>query len=430
MAHIFRGPALRVRQPLGDFWVAAIPARILLQSTSPDPLRLAVDPASRRNPRDWELAGDLVGNQRPLEEVRLKDIGRYIETVESTFPNSIILAAPSLESEAVDVASGNGKGSRPWRIVEAKNSPNSWTLTIPEQALKASVVDGQHRLYAFTRTKESSQDFELLCSIFFDLPYQMQALIFATINTNQKAVRRGLAMNLYGYNVEDEDRNEWSPEKFSVFMARRLNFDPDSPLHHRIRVEAENAPPAVPLVGAKRPMAMAAVVDGICGLISRNPKADRTTLRTKTIFSRPKRKDLGDDGAVLRDWYVEGRDAELYDLLRTSFSTVFKFLWTEEAPMLFRAVDVRGLLDFLADVVRKAREDGRGNARKVVESVGERWTAALRGARRVDFSDPFFEATYRGRRRVQNALRLVNKMTTIGEMPDADRDSYRELLRP
>ncbi|MGC4116780.1 MAG: DGQHR domain-containing protein [Myxococcales bacterium] len=422
MAHLFRGPAVRAEQPLGEFWIAAIPAKVLLDATAPDPLRLAVDPSARRNAKDWDYAGDMEGNQRPLDVDRLGVIAKYIDTVESTFPNSIIIAAPSMATDDGD--------QQPWGLKREPGS-NAGILTIPENPMPASVVDGQHRLYAFTKVSEKNQrDFTLVCAVFLDLPRQVQAMVFATINSNQKAVKRGLAMNMYGYNVRDEDRAEWAPEKLAVFLSRRLNFDPASPLQHRVRVEALDAPAPTLLPGAKRAIAMAAIVDGIVGLISKSAKADRTALRTKvTLLARRRRKELEQDGAVLRDWYVGGEDALLYDFLKEVFKILLVEVWEPESVLL-RSVDIRGLLDFLRDVIEDVRSKNRfASGSELSAIILKEWRMCLQRGRGIDYRDSFFEASYRGRRRVQNVLRLVNGLATMEQMPEAERTNYQQMVR-
>lgn len=417
---LFSGPALRVTQPVGDFWVAAIPAAVLLEATLPDRLRLLTDPAQQPQPKvDWELAGALAGTQRKLEGERLKQIAAFIDTLEATFPNSIILA--------VDEASANEDALPTWTIVAGEGGQIG-KLSVPQGARKARVVDGQHRLYAFTLVDpDTSKNFELLCAVFFGIPDPMQAFIFATINTNQKPVRRGMAMNLYGYNVEDRPRSEWSPEKLAVFMARRLNFEEDSALYRRVKIEAEGAPVPELLPGGKRPITMAAVVDVVLGLVSRNPKRDRELLASRTgLLTRGKRTALPrDDRAPLRNWYVDERDADIYALLKEFFRIVNGILWSGNQAILIRAVDIRALGDFLGDLLRRTRPATLSDA---IDAVRLECTSVFRRAREVSFGDPFFEATYRGRRRVENALRLLAGEPIWDQLTPNDRPDYERLL--
>ena len=60
---------IKVSQPLGDFFIAKIKARDLLEIST------------------------LVGNQRPLKLPRLKAIANFIKSAEMSFPTSILVAA-------------------------------------------------------------------------------------------------------------------------------------------------------------------------------------------------------------------------------------------------------------------------------------------------------------------------------------------------
>lgn len=423
--HLFAGPAVRVSQPIGEFWVTSIPAAVLLDSTVPDPLRLALDPRFEGTD-EWRQQMRLLGNQRALHERRTKEIGRYIDSLESTFPNSIILAAETTADESGD------SDVEPWRLEDAAGS---YRLVIPRSARRASIVDGQHRLYGFLHTEVASrQSFELVCAVFFDIPTSMQAMVFATINTNQKPVRRGMALNLYGYNTEDEDRSVWSPEKLAVFIARRLNFDEEnSRLYHRIKIEAEGAPPPQKLPGANRAVSLAAVVDGVLMLIASAPKRDRDTLRTERFLRRVRRADLQeDDSAPLRDWYRTSADAALYGLIREFVSVVDESVW-RDAPagsMLTRAVGIRALFGLLRASLRRLGVQEMSSSRnpaELLEEVGR----VLRNCDRVDFGDPYFEATGRGQKRILNVLTVIagwERVENIAGSVDEEATLHR-LLR-
>src|ERR1019366_8885769 len=79
-------PAIRVVQPLGEFYVVSIPARLLRQITFIDLTR--IESVDRK-----QFLYRLLGAQRPSSPRRAKQIAHYIDTIEAAFPNSIILAA-------------------------------------------------------------------------------------------------------------------------------------------------------------------------------------------------------------------------------------------------------------------------------------------------------------------------------------------------
>lgn len=77
--------ALRVQQRLGTFYVAVLPAELLLQVAASDSMRAIMKP-------DGD-GYELKGTQRLLQDKRLTEISHYINRVDSAFPNSIIIAA-------------------------------------------------------------------------------------------------------------------------------------------------------------------------------------------------------------------------------------------------------------------------------------------------------------------------------------------------
>ena len=285
---LFRGAALRVRQPIGDFWCAVIPARVLMIAASPDPLRVIVDDSDPPARKEWALGLRMVGSQRALSAKKLEEIGQYVDAMDSTFPNSIILAANSQLPSGEGAAGVDGDGM--WRIEEGGSGAQ---LVIPLNPRRAAIVDGQHRLLGFFRSRiQTRAEFQLLCAVFFELPLPLQATVFGTINTKQTPVRRSMALNLFGYNVGDEAPEHWNPVKIAVFLARRLNYASDSPLYGRIKIEAVDAPAAQFLPGATRVLSLAAVVDGIVSLISKNAPRDGNVLKSERFLSRPQRAEF------------------------------------------------------------------------------------------------------------------------------------------
>jgi hypothetical protein len=270
--------------------------------------------------------------------------------------------------------------------------------------------------------------------VFFDMPQSVQAMVFATINTNQKQVRRSLALNMYGYNVDDEPRDKWSPEKLAVFMTRRLNFDEHSPLHRHIKIEAVDAPEPARLPGANRIIPMAAVVDGILKLITTNYRRDRDYLRSERFLSRRHRSDLPSDNSSLRDWYRLNRDRELYSVIRSYLAVTLDRLWNRstEGSMLTRAVGMRALLSFLGDIVGDCRQGESlpiaDASEELVAEVLAFAKATFTAAEGVDFADLFFEPTGRGQARIRTTMQLIAGLAKLDDLNEGDRAEYRRLI--
>src|SRR5438132_1030043 len=85
-----RIPALRVRQPIGDIYLAAVDYKLLQKITYFDVRRVL------RDQRDVEA---YLGIQRPLNESRVSDLQKYVNFVDATFPSAVILAVD--ESDCV-----------------------------------------------------------------------------------------------------------------------------------------------------------------------------------------------------------------------------------------------------------------------------------------------------------------------------------------
>ena len=192
--------AIKVTQPLGDFYIAKIKARDLLKVSTSSVLR-------------YDKDGTLKGNQRPLKSDRLKAIANFIRSEEMFFPTSIIVAA--------NIDDSLWRDSRRWRWKIERINNDLYQLDIPNQDnISSLIIDGQHRLKSFELTSDEFKDIELVCSIFFDLPMPYQAYLFATINGNQKKVDKSLALELFGFNVDNEPENTWSPEKLAVYLTK------------------------------------------------------------------------------------------------------------------------------------------------------------------------------------------------------------------
>jgi DNA phosphorothioation-associated DGQHR protein 1 len=399
-------PAIRVSQPLGEFYVVSIDATTLRHVTFLDPTRIDKVDAKA-------FLYNLLGAQRPSSMRRAKDIAKYIDTTESAFPNSIILAA-----NYIDYGVLQEDEAKRWRV-EAVDT-EFYRLVIPTEEPMSSVVDGQHRLLGFDYCQPHRKTMELLCAVYMDLPHPYQAYLFATININQRKVDKSLAYEQFGYNLQDEDSSGWAPDKLAVYFARRLNLDPQSPFHGRIRVAPLNSELLFP--GGEPPdwqVSTACVVEGTARLISQNPKRDRDLLHQKAMGARS-RASLSEDDAPWRAQYLKQLDSEIYEGLVTFFTLAKRYYWDVAVPQSYirKTIGIQGLFDFLR--IWLARSDGR-------ISEGE-LEPVLEASRRVSFADPVFQASGKGRVRVKNTLLLFGDLLTLDQISAADRDVYLGLL--
>ena len=404
-------PAIRVQQALGEFFAVAIPAKYLLEICYTDRLRAIAEGESYR----------LEGSQRLVKETRLKEIGRYISTNEAAFPNSIILAANYSATTGLSVKDETVK----WRIEAHSEDKECLSLIIPSSKRLAPVIDGQHRLYGFTHAITSRLDMPVLCSVFLDLPRPYQAYLFATINSTQKAVDRSQTYELFGYNINEEPPEVWSPEKLAVFLARKLNMDEDSPLHRRILVAAANDF-AISRSEAKAEnrwmVSTATVVDGITRLISTAPRTDADLLRTGRNQKRLKLANEGvDRGAPLRELYIHTRDKVLLGAVSNFFQALLDVCGGSLSveSYLTKTVGIQALFDTLRSLAPSALE--------AKDFSCEWFSKRLRPLSGINFAHKAFQqASGQGRTQIRRVI--FHKLGLYQRMNDDERTAIEKII--
>jgi DNA phosphorothioation-associated DGQHR protein 1 len=412
----FSCPGLIVSQPFGQFFIAPIPARILLDVAFSDRLT-----AVKQRDGSYKLEG----SQRALVERRLKEIGRFIDTASAAFPNSIILAANYREDDGLVEENVDCK----WSIDIADNELTG-TLYIPNDKKLAPIIDGQHRLFGFHFTHEPGRlDMPLLCAIYFDLPKPYQAFLFATINANQRPVNRSQTYELFGYNVEDESPEKWTPEKLAVFLTRKLNTEDDSPFHGHIVVAAENdfAPRMAEIRRSDGwAVSTATVVEGIVRLISRNPKLDAYAMGGRLQYEGKHRSVLlgAQDPAStpLRQLYRSKNDEIIYTGVKNYFTAVNNTFWKQANPKSYirKTVGVQALFDVARPLFYERATE------KDFRTIG--FARRLAPATHIDFSDSFFQASGTGRQRIRNCIELCLKLRSVEEIK-TDHAEYIRICR-
>ena len=136
--------AIKVIQPLGEFYIAKIKASDLLKISTSSVAR-------------YDKDGNLKGNQRPLNEQRLKAIANFIMSDEMSFPTSILIAA-NIDNDGKIIEDIEHR----WNVNPTEYQ-DVYTLVVPEQ-ISSLIIDGQHRLNAFNYADENCKDIELVCS--------------------------------------------------------------------------------------------------------------------------------------------------------------------------------------------------------------------------------------------------------------------------
>src|SRR6266404_8968218 len=133
----FAVSALKVQQPIGEFFVGVLDSKRLCEITHFDVRRILRE-------REFET---YLGIQRPLNESRVKEIEQYVQTVDACFPAAVVLS----------VSGSCAKYDEAKKILTLSNYEDPED---PERnvlyAQIAKVIDGQHRIEGLKNYKGPS----------------------------------------------------------------------------------------------------------------------------------------------------------------------------------------------------------------------------------------------------------------------------------
>lgn len=294
---------LKVRQPIGDFYIASIKAQDLVDISFSDVRRLAKDK------RDLEK---YLGIQRPVSPQRIREIKQYIEGEDSTFPTSVILAIDEkcAEYEALE----NGIGTL---VLKEYSSDNPDEIDSISYSRIAKVIDGQHRIAAFMDEGSnwsfdySERDFDINVAIFIGADVSEQANIFATVNLAQTKVSKSLVYDL------TELAKTSSPHKTCHNVAVALDKESSSPFYQRIKRLGTATPGR-----RKEPLTQASFVESLVKFISPNPAQDRNDL----LSGKKIRRAIGADlkKFPFRNLFLDEKEVDITEIIYNFFKAVEK----------------------------------------------------------------------------------------------------------
>ena len=316
-------PVLTVRQPIGEFYVGVIPA---------SQLRI-ISYADRRRQIQVEDA-IYAGIQRELSEKRRAEIRKYIRSFDASFPNSFIIA---VRSEDV-VSEENG-------ILILRNHPRT-----------ACIIDGQHRLSGFDETNE--EGFDLLVSIFIDLPQESQAMLFATINLKQTRVNESLVYDLF------EETTTRSPQKTSHEVAKSLNRDNESPFFEHIKPLGKRTNEY------EGRISQATFIKKLLPLIAKDPDSVRDAVR-RGIKLAP--DDSANQDCPFWSYFVEGKDWAIQKVINNYFKSigqVFPNEWDVDTSALGKTIGFGAFMTLLLPVAKRGLRDKRLDVKYFNEILG------------------------------------------------------------
>lgn len=293
LLHEFR--AVSVTQPIGTFYVTAMPAGILSGIARAD---------VRRFENQGTAVEEYVGIQRKLDQKRKREISQYVREGDSTFPTSIVIAIE--DQRSIEFDSSTGLLSL-YRVSADEDGPE-----VTEGAI-ATILDGQHRLAGLS---EFDTVFDLPVTIFPEIDMAEKAYIFATVNLAQTKVNSSLAYDLLSY------ARSRSPERSCHDVAVALNDAEGSPFEDKIK-----------RLGSKTPgvqgetLSQATFVRALLPYISETPRIDREDLRNGIVIPQLKNA-IEFKKLPLRNFFISEQDDAIVDIIWDYFDSVRKY-WSK-----------------------------------------------------------------------------------------------------
>ncbi|WP_417245322.1 DGQHR domain-containing protein [Celeribacter sp.] len=161
--------------------------------------------------------------QRMISSSRIKEIGKYIERG-GFFPTNILV---------------NFTDSLKWEALPNDQNPNKnikfGFVQLPAKYRSAWIIDGQHRLYGYSRIDDKFLDENLFVLAFEKMNVEKEADLFITINHKQKSVPKGLLDTLLADMRMGDDDPSTALSALCSSLVRTLDSDKSSPLARRFK---------------------------------------------------------------------------------------------------------------------------------------------------------------------------------------------------
>jgi len=161
-----------------------------------------------------------------LAKSRLNKIRQYISD-NGIFPTNIVVNLESKRLTFQRIKQDNTKD-------EQRDSGVLGWLDIKAAYKSAWIIDGQHRLYAYSGHPRAASS-HLTVLAFEGLPASKQAQLFIDINAKQKSVKQSLLQELFAELHWDSDKESTRVQAIVSKAVQMLDSDPKSPLYARIQ---------------------------------------------------------------------------------------------------------------------------------------------------------------------------------------------------
>lgn len=293
---------IEVNQKGGAFFIAALPAKQLVEISYSDVRRLA------KEERDIER---YLGIQRPIDPKRVNDIRDYIDSPDPYFPTGVILAVDERCAE-YDAERGHLTLTE---YIPDRDDLDSEYEPIPLTKV-AKILDGQHRLAGFLdkdgnyrHEVDLDGSFMMNVSIFIGADLATQAQIFAKVNLAQTKVNRSLV-----YDLESLAATR-SPFKTCHNIAVALDELENSPFQERIKRLGVITPGRT-----SETITQAAFVEALVRFISKRPFEDRNLLLDGRRLPPITEKENLE--CPFRYLFVEERDLDIAENIVNYFNAI------------------------------------------------------------------------------------------------------------
>lgn len=297
---------LTFEQPIGEFALAVMNVKDILKIARVD-----------RREFDEVALDSHGGPQRQQSTARVKEITKYSETADATFPTPILLAL----------------------------SDDAYTITddyicIKDETDIASIIDGQHRMLGLEKSKYASE-YNLPVVFVLDATEEQKALIFAIINGKQTRVPASVIYDLFAV---VEGRN---PFKTAHEIARAINSAEASPFYRRLKMLGSKSK------GSNESLSQGTFVTQLLKHISSKP-ADDFNLSRSNLEMQPR------PAAVFNKYFLENKDEVILKILLNLFEgckTVFSVEWEDPNNyVLSKTTGYTGIMMSLSTLIRQGEE--------------------------------------------------------------------------
>ena len=339
---------LEVKQPIGTYYIGVIKHEDLVKISYADIRRL--DNGNEK--REVEIYS---GIQRELSSKRVKEISKYVNLVDSTFPSSVIL---HINEEDVEYDSSTNIMFLPFRDNVAK------------------VLDGQHRIAGLENFEGNSNDFDVNVTIFIEMELEDQAIVFATINKTQTKVNKSLVADLFAF------AKYRSPQKTCHNIVRALNQKDGSPFKDKIKIlgTADDK--------ERETITQATFSEKLMGFISKDPMDDRNTYKKGNIPKKFSGTEL--KKRPLRNLFIDEKDADIARIIWDYFDAVQEkwpnAWWNVEKEMILnKSTGFLAFMRFFKDAYVIEEQIGRIASKKYYRELFDKTSLKERDFNREKF---------------------------------------------